>query len=262
MILKEARHEMIMQILNEKHFSTLSYIVEKTGIPLSTLRRDLDELAESGKLIKLRGGAALNNGYVQTSTSTELYFDDRATRNTDEKQRIAVAAMDYIKSGDTIILDCGTTVFELSKKIAQTSTIDNLMIATNDLRSAIELADHPSVKLIVIGGNVRNRNYSLVGYFGENVLEQIHADVSFISVDAIDLEHGLMAFSVEEMGIKRNMLRTAREVVVLADHTKFDAIAFVKIASLYDIDCIITGNELDEHFVKELRALGIKLVLV
>ncbi|MPN41381.1 Glucitol operon repressor [bioreactor metagenome] len=170
--------------------------------------------------------------------------------------------MEFIKSGDTIILDCGTTIFELSKKIAQQSTIEDLMIATNDLRAAIELADQPNVSLIVIGGSVRKKNYSLVGFFGENVLKQIHADVSFLSVDAIDLEHGFASFCTEEMGIKRTMLHAAREVVVLADHTKFDTIAFVKISNLTDVDCIITGSELEDHIVKKIRAMGIKLILV
>lgn len=262
MIIKEARHEMIKQVLEDKNFATFAYIVEKTSIPLSTLRRDIDEMSKSGQLVKLRGAAALNNEYVEKNTSLEPFFDERVACNTEEKQRIAAAAMTFIKSGDTIILDCGTTVYQLSKAIARNTTLENLMVATNDLRIAFELAEHSNTNLIVIGGNVRKRYYSLVGYFGESMMDQIHADVAFLSVDAIDIEHGLMAYSTEEMGIKRSMRRAAKETIVLADHTKFETIAFVKIANLYDIDCVITGRELDEHYIKEINMSGCKLILV
>lgn len=258
-MIKEERFEQILGLLNLKHFVSIAEIQERTNIPISTLRRDLLEMAANGQLIKLRGGASLNPNIEAEKTANEPPFFARGQSNVEEKRRIAAAALAYIQTGDTIIIDGGTTTYELAKQLKD---YKNLMVATNDLSSAVVMADNPDINLIVVGGKVRSSYYSLVGVFAVNILEQIHADTLFLSADAIDLNHGLMSYNLDEVAVKRSMLAAAREVIVLCDHTKFFSVAFVKIANLEEVDCIITGKEVDPSIVESLKSMGIDVVLV
>ncbi|MCI8464403.1 MAG: DeoR/GlpR transcriptional regulator [Lachnospiraceae bacterium] len=260
MMLQSERFEKILSILENKRFITLKEFEDSLHISKSTLRRDLMELEEMGKLTRMRGGASLTfheqNG---TSTSMEPHYLTRSHTNIDEKQRIAQAALQFVRSGDTIFLDAGTTVFELAKALKNTS---GLMIATSDLLTAVDLTQNTHNDLIVIGGQVRKNYYSMIGYFSDRVIAEMHADTAFISADAVDFNHGLMTFSLSEVNGKKGMIASARESILLCDHTKFDTVAFVSICPIIDIDKIITGKELDETKQAALHEYGIDVILV
>ncbi len=253
---------MILDCLKEEQCLSLSELVEKTGIPLSTLRRDIDELFSLQKVIKIRGGAMLNGSAGQEQASNEPFFSSRQEKNPEEKARIAEAAMEYIQSGDTIIIDSGTTTYELSRLLTKQNTLDNIMIATNDIYSAMSLATNSAINLILIGGKVRGEHYSVVGYFGEQMLKSIHADTAFVSADSVDLNQGIMTFSLEEVGVKKQMIADAKKVILLVDESKFHAIAFVKIEDLDSIDVIITSKDVSKTIVQHLEDKGIEVVLV
>ena len=136
------------------------------------------------------------------------------------------------------------------------------MVATSDLSSAMALSNNENLEIIVIGGKLRKRHYSMIGYFSDNIISQMHADTAFISTDAVDSEKGLMAFSLDEVTGKKAMIRGSREVTLLCDHTKFSRIAFVTISRLEEIDHIITGKELDEHTYSYFTEMGIDVILV
>ena len=259
-MIRVERLEQIIRLLSEKQFVSVHEIMQRTGIPKSTLRRDLFELEQQGRLIRTRGGASLSVNNNIEKTSNEPPFRVRQTTNREEKIRIAEAAMQYIPYGDTVILDSGTTTYELACKIKEFS--GKLMVATNDLFSAVELSANDELELVVIGGKVRVDNFSMIGYICDRTVNEMHADTAFISADAIDLDHGLMAFSMDEVTSKRSMIKAAREVIVLCDHTKFSTIAFVTISDLSDVDRIITGKELNPKYVSQLRNLGIDVILV
>ncbi|MCD2493734.1 DeoR/GlpR family DNA-binding transcription regulator [Lacrimispora sp. NSJ-141] len=259
-MLQSERFEKILTMLNNKRFITLKEFEESLHISKSTLRRDLMELEEAGKLTRMRGGASLTfleqNG---SGTSVEPHYNTRSETNIEEKQRIAQAALQFIRPGDTILLDAGTTVFELAKALKNTS---GLMIATSDLLTAVELTQNTDNDLIVVGGQVRKNYYSMIGYFSDRVISEMHADTAFISADAVDLNHGLMTFNLSEVNGKRGMINSARESILLCDHTKFDAVAFVSICPIVEIDKIITGKELDESKQEILHEYGIDIILI
>ena len=262
-MIKPERLEMIMKLFDEKAFYSVNEILDRTGITKSTLRRDLYELESMGRLARSRGGAYLPSSAAAMElpkTSDESSFTERKSSNREEKERISAAAMQFIQPGDTVILDCGTTTYELSRKIRDFPS--PLMLATNDLVSATELSANPNLDIIVIGGQLRKQHYSMVGYFSDYTINQMHADTAFISTDAIDLTHGLMAFSMQEVTVKRSMIAAAREVIVLCDHTKFSSVAFVSICSLENVDRIITGRELDPAIVDRLESAGVSTMLV
>lgn len=254
------RHDIIMNLLLERKYVSLNEISAQTSIPKSTLRRDIFDLEQNGLLIRTRGGVSLNGDMEQFNVTNEASVHVRKSENRDEKIRIAKAAMQFIHPNDTLFLDSGTTTYELAVALKEYNY--QLMVACNDLAASLELSNNEQIELIVIGGKLRKHNYSMIGYFSENIISQMHADTSFISTDAVDPQKGLMAFSLDEVTGKKAMIKGAREVILLCDHTKFSHIAFVTISNFEEIDRIITGKELDESTCHYLTELGIDVILV
>ena len=255
------RYSRIIDLVNERRFISLNEISESLNIPKSTLRRDVQELELEGHLIRSRGGVSLvgEDGTLH-NVSHEASVHIRKSECQEEKARIARAAMKYVNPNDTIFLDSGTTTYELAREL---STYDQyLMVASNDLSSALLMSENDKLELVVIGGKVRKHNYSMTGYFSDFIITQMHADTAFISTDAVDGHKGLMAFSLDNVMGTRNMINGARQVILLCDHTKFSRIAFVTISELDEIDRLITGKEVDPAALKPFYELGIEVDLV
>lgn len=256
-MIREQRIDYITEVLKAKGVVSVSELTRVLETSRSTIHRDLSDLEAQNVLKCVRGGAVA----VAPKASLEPSFDTRKSRFTDEKQRIARAALDFIQENETVILDSGTTVHELAKLLADAK---NLYIATNDLHSAMALAmtNNPDISVIVLGGILRNSHFSLNGLFTEDIIRQIHADTTFLSIDAVDFDVGVMGFSMEEIPTKRLMVQASQRTIVLADHSKFDAVAFVSICPLSGVDMIITGKEISPHHLKRLEEGNIKVLTV
>jgi DeoR family fructose operon transcriptional repressor len=192
-------------------------------------------------------------------TSYEPPFDVRKDFFYDEKQRIASAAIELVQENETLLLDSGTTVYELAKALMNKN---NLYIATNDLNSAMLLSQNTDIELTVFGGALRKHHYSLNGYFTENMIRQIHADKVFLGVDAVDMNIGYMNFSVEEIQTKKLMIQASNEVIVLCDHSKFEKIAFVNICHFDEVDLVITGKEINRDILHKMEEMKINMMIV
>lgn len=254
-MLKGQRQAFIREELKKSGFVTIESLAAQMGSSHSTVRRDIDELAENGTLIRVHGGAMAAS---TPNTSYEPPFEVRRDLYDDEKTRIAQVAHDLIRPNETILLSGGTTVLALAKTLKD---ISPLYIGTNDLISAMELSATEGVELMVFGGNLRKHHYSLNGYFTEIMIRQIHADKVFIGVDAIDFNIGVMNFSAEEIQTKKDMIKASHQTIILCDHSKFERVAFINICQFSDVDIIITGKELCPDYVEKINELGVKLIL-
>jgi len=254
-IIREQRLEKIRDKLKTRGVVSSKELIEELKVSRSTIHRYLSDLEQANELKCIRGGAVA----ITPKTSYESPFDVRKDMFLDEKQRIAAAAASLVQENETLILDSGTTVYELAKALVNTK---NLYIATNDLQSAMALTANHDISLIVIGGTLRNSYYSLTGIFTESIITQIHADKLFLGVDAVDPEIGLMNFSVDEIKAKRLMIKASHQVIALCDHSKFESTAFANICSFSDIDMIITGKEADKNILKRLEDKGVKIMTV
>ncbi|MEA4893812.1 MAG: DeoR/GlpR family DNA-binding transcription regulator [Oscillospiraceae bacterium] len=254
-MIREQRIEYILREIQDHGIVSIAELTRVLDTSRSTIHRDLEELEALQKLKCVRGGAVAPT----KKTAHEPSFMARQSRFAEEKQRIAQAALDYIQENETILLDSGTTIYELSKLLANAS---NLYIATNDLHSAMALSNNPKISLVVLGGSLRSSHYTLNGVFTEDVIRQIHADTTFLSVDAVDFGVGFMGFSVEEIPTKRLMIKAAQKVIVLCDHSKFESVAFVNICAIEQVDMIITGKEIRPEYLKQLEELGVQVLTV
>lgn len=254
-MLQAERHKYILSEVDSHGFASMEDLSREMGISRSTLRRDLLELEQMHKLIRARGGAiSAKNG-----TSHEPTVGYRRSQQLDEKKRIAQAALGFIRERDTILLDSGTTTVELAKLLGR---YKSLMVATYDLYLANELCMMDDISLVVCGGMLRHGPNTLVGYFAEKVIDEIHADRFFLSADAVDLEHGCMCYNIEEISVKKSMLKASKEVVLLVDHTKFETIAFINVCALSSVHTIITGKEIRPDILERLREMDVQVILV
>jgi DeoR/GlpR family transcriptional regulator of sugar metabolism len=254
-ILQPERLQLILSLCDTHGFVTNAQLMDACNASKSTIHRDLEELEKDKLLTRTRGGAVS----LKKGTTYEPPLLLRRVTFAEEKQRIANEAMRYIHVRDTVLLDSGTTIHELGKLLVK---FKNLMVATNDVNIAYDLSFNPDIDLIVTGGIVRKGCHTLVGCFGESIIEQLHADRIFLSVDAVDINHGCMCYSVDEMQIKRAMLHAAKEVILLCDHSKFETVAFVNVCKLSAVDIIITGKDLDEKYVSQIKLMNIELIQV
>jgi DeoR family transcriptional regulator of aga operon len=183
----------------------------------------------------------------------------KAEQHADEKRRIGAAAAALVKDGDSIILDSGTTTQQIAKQIKGKK---ELTVITNGLNIALELLGSKGVQLILLGGMVRENSFSAVGHFAEEMLGQLSANKLFLAVDAFDLEFGLTTPNLEESKVNQAMVRVAREVILVADSSKFGKRSLSRIVPLGQINKIVTDDALPEDSRAELRARGIELILV
>ncbi len=251
-MLKEQRCDLILSELRKKNIVAIEEITALTKSSRSTICRDIDTLEARHLLRRIRGGIA---GF-----ETETTFKTRQDMQLDEKIRIAAAARKMVSRNETLFLSCGTTIYELAKTLGDVPA--PLYVATNDLKSATVLAEYGNVELTVLGGSLRQSHYSLNGYFTDYMISQMHADIAFLGVDAVDFNLGYMNFSTEEINTSKLMRQTAQKSIVLCDHSKFERIAFVSICKMQEIDLLITGKEISENHLERLHRMGLQVMTV
>ncbi len=198
-----------------------------------TIRRDLTELEKKGKAIRTHGGAISVD-----SITEETPYSSKVTKNNAEKKMIAKNALTLIQDNSTIILDSGTTTFELAKLLKDR---DDLIIVTNDIKIANELLESPN-KVIVTGGELQQGVGALYGTSTQNMLSVIHADIFFLGAHAMNLKGGVMAPTFEKALIKQLMIKAAEKTWVLADSSKFNRKAFSTVCDLDEVEGVITDS--------------------
>ena len=254
-MLKEERYQKIVDWVNAKSAVTVEELCEKFKISQPTVSRDLQMLNQAGKLIKTHGGAVS----ISTGLANEPSFTYRKTQFTEEKQRIAMKATEYIKSGETIIIDSGTTNFWMAEHLHNVADIN---VWTNDLHITLELINHDNVDITILGGKLRKQYYNTMGVLTNQLLGNIHVDKLFVGVDAINVESGLMVYSPEEAELKQLMVETAKETILVCDHSKFEKMALMSFCPIEKIQRIITGKETDPKVIQVIRKLNIDVDVV
>jgi len=219
-----------------------------------TIRRDLEELEDQGVARRVRGGAI-----ATVSRSYEPPLAARVTVSQDAKLRIAEAAADYIEYGETAILDVGSTTFALAQRLRGRG---GFTIVTPSVHAAAELAGDPNTRVILTGGIVRPGELSLIGDLAESTFSQLNCDVLFLGVGGIDAEKGLTEYNLDDTRVKRAAIKAASRKVALADQTKLGRVCLAAIASLSEIDVLITDAAPSHPVLAAVREAGVEIVSV
>jgi len=247
------RLDNLRELIRGKGVIRVEEICSQLRVSPATVRRDLDQLEESGAIRRVHGGAVSVESRLE-----EPLFDDKASIAAREKHHIAEAALQFVEPGDTIYLDGGSTVLEFAQLLHDRT---NLTVVTNSLRAAHELAGR-GPRLILVGGELRRLSQTMVGPLTRCVLRELHVDKAFMGTIGLSLKEGMTTTDPGEAYTKELVMSQARQVILLADSGKAGKVAFARAGGLENIHVLVTDKQLDKHFAKELTRKGIKLVKV
>jgi DeoR family transcriptional regulator, fructose operon transcriptional repressor len=248
-----ARRSYILKQIENLGSVTVADLADDLGVSGMTIRRDLDELEKDGLVQRVHGSAvsARGRGY-------EPPYALRVTQAIEAKQAIGVLAATLVADGDSIALDIGSTTIELAKNLTERH---NLTILTPSLRIANLFINQPDVRLILPGGIARPGEASLSGDLTRKAFQGLFVDRLFLSVGGINAQFGLTGYNWDEALVKQAMIKSAKEVIVVADATKFGKVAFAHITSFSAIHKLVTDQMPPKPLLLELNKAGVNISL-
>lgn len=234
----QVRRGEILSLVQQNGEVSASELSELLGVSEVTVRSDLRALAQAGQVRRTRGGARRPLELHRESSLEETRHKHAAA-----KRRIGRAAAALVQDGETVFLDVGSTTTEVARALSP--TLHGVTVITNGLNIALELERLPNLQVIVTGGTLRPLQHSLVSPYALEVLGRIHADRLFLGCNGVSAAAGVTNANHEEAEIKRVMVRQAREVVVVADHSKLGQVSRAQVAPIGAVHTLITDRHAD-----------------
>jgi DeoR family fructose operon transcriptional repressor len=250
------RHERILTALRADRFIKIEDLLRITGSSLSTLRRDINQLAEAGRIRKSRGGVLLE-GESKGEESSFLYLN-REKLYKSEKERIGRATQQFIEDGDFLVLLNGTTTIAVARSL---SPDKRLTIITNGIDIVTALRDKPNVQVILLGGIVDYAHYVMTGPMVLRDLGDLHATKLISGAGGITAEKGVTVYPYMVSAYYGRIVGMVEQVIVVADHSKFGRNALVQAIELDQIDTLITDRGVEPVHLELLERHGISCIL-
>jgi DeoR/GlpR family transcriptional regulator of sugar metabolism len=228
-MLKKERHAFIMRQINLHNKVLSSDLSVQLDVSEDTVRRDLNELSDTGKILKVHGGAL--------SKSFHFPFDKNEVYAVEEKKKVALKAIQLLKEGMVVLTGGGTTMIEFAKLIPPDLELTFFTISP---LVALELAEHPKLTVILIGGLLSKNTQINIGARVINELSEIKVDLCFLGANGIDQNEGITDSDWEVVQVKKAMIRSSAKVAVLSISEKLDSVQKMKVCNFKDIDYLIT----------------------
>lgn len=253
-LLIEERRQHILSLIQSEGRALVGDLSRDLGISQITIRKDLEYLQSKGLVQRTHGGALR----IRSSALFDPSLQEKQKQHSEEKQRIAEAAVKMVEEGQCVMLDSGTTTTAIAHALRRFA---QLTVITNAVNIAAELAS-TDFEVILIGGSLRKNSFSLVGPLAEDVLQEMNADILFLGVDGFDAEVGLTTPNFLESRVNRAMVKAARRVVAVCDSTKFGRRSLSRIVPPSVVHTVITDRNLPAETAEALRSQNIELILV
>lgn len=246
------RHSEILDIARRSGKVTVEALAEHFNVTPQTIRRDLTELSELGKLERIHGGAVLPSGVAN------IGYEERRSLFTAAKQRIARACAQDIPENASMFLNIGTSTEAVAYEILHHK---NILVATNNMNVANTLVANPDCEIIVTGGQLRRADGGLVGKLTGEAITQFKFDLAIIGCSAIDEDGDMLDFDIQEVAASQAIIAQSRKVFVVADQSKFKRTAPARIASLVNVDTIYTDQSLPGDLGLRCHDWGVRVVV-
>lgn len=247
----EERRQKVLELVNERGFMALGDLAKELETSESTIRRDLDFWDAHGVIKRTHGGAAFRNDAPGMPA-----LEERTSREIEEKRHIAQATAARIRDGDSILIDGGTTTLELAKLLVDRP----LQVVTNSLPIANLLSSSRKTDLVLLGGYVYPRTGVALGPLTIRMLEDMHVRQAIMGVGGITAK-GLFNSNSLLVETERAMMRSADELVVLADHTKISRQALTFLCPLSDVDTLIVDAKIQPDQRALIEEAEIRLIV-
>lgn len=249
--LTEQRRKRLLELVRRHGFATLPDLAESLQVSESTIRRDLDVLEESG------GAKRTHGGVFYTGPSPQLrHFEHRQSAQWAEKRQIARAAAGLIAEGETVLLDGGSTTYELGRLLVNRS----LQIVTNSLPVANLFTASGDVDLVVIGGYVHTRTGVCIGPYADAMLGNLNVRRAVLSVAGVN-ENGFYNSNLLLVETERTIMQAADEVMVIADWSKFGHTSLARLCGLSDVDVVVVDDQVPATWRAQLEQAGVRLIV-
>jgi DeoR/GlpR family transcriptional regulator of sugar metabolism len=248
------RRREILAVIEKDASVSVIQLANRLSVSRASIRRDLNELADSGLVQRTHGGAV-------KAVYSETPFSERATAHREEKVRIGKAAASYVVPGDTIFMDGGTTVECMTGYLAN---IPRLTVVTWALNIVTRLVGMENITVIVSGGTLHHTSLFFGGSLALGSMQGygVRCDKAFLAAGAISSEAGVTNASFEEIPLKRKAIELSRETFLMVDSSKVGAVRPAQIVPVEKITHLITGRDAPEMEVNNLRQLGLIVDLV
>ncbi|MEN8248841.1 MAG: DeoR/GlpR family DNA-binding transcription regulator [Bacteroidota bacterium] len=249
-MLKKERQLYILNQLQENKKILSTELSLRIGVSDDTIRRDIKELANEGKLLKVHGGAL-------TTSQNLFYYSNDNIYNHDKKLAIAKKALSLIEDNDVLIIGGGTTSLEL---ISLMPPDLGVTIFTYSLPVAMRLSEHPKINVILFGGQLMKRAQITVGLDLIQNISNIRADICFLGASGIDLNSGLMEIDMEVAQLKRAVIEVSERVVIMATSEKVDTKQRFLVSKHNKITTLITEADPESDFLSGFKKRGIQVI--
>jgi DeoR family transcriptional regulator, aga operon transcriptional repressor len=246
----------MLEAIRNRSFARVADLSAQFGISEVTVRSDLDALERDGSVRRVHGGAILEGRRV----GVERSFEEEAGTAAEEKAAIAAIAAAMVGSGDTIILDVGTTCSAVAAALVARTDLQSVVVITNGLNIALVFeASMPRFTVVVTGGTVRPLQHSLVDPLAGLMLEHLNADLMFLGCNGVDAERGVTNVNLPEATMKRRMMGSASRTIAVADGSKIGHVSAARVCGVEELALLITGPSAPSDALSALEREGLEI---
>ncbi len=247
----DSRRARLRELIRSQGFVSIPDLRSALDVSESTIRRDLDWLVSEGEAQRTHGGVFYTGGGASLSL-----FEDRRAGHWEGKRQVAVAASRLIDDHDTLLLDGGSTTYELARQLVGRP----LQIVTNSLPVANLFASSDQVDLVVLGGYVHSRTAVSLGPYANQMLASLNVQKAFLSIAGAN-PRGYYNSNLLLVETERAMMSCADQTIVVADSSKFGKSSLARLCELPEIQTLVTDNQLDDSWRQRLTEAGVNLVM-
>lgn len=249
-MLKKERQAYILHQVNLHNKVLSSSLCTEINVSEDTIRRDLQELAEEGKVIKVHGGA-LSHSFNDVS------FPVNGVYSQNQKKTIAQKAIGLISNGMFVLTSGGTTIMELARSLPPQL---KATFISGSIPVILEYMHHPNIEVILIGDKISKNSKITVGSEAIAKIKQMKPDICFLGTNAIDVEHGITDNDWEVVQLKKAMIDSSKKVVCLSIAEKINTVQPIRVCGIDDIDVLITELSPGNSVLKPFVDAGIKVL--
>lgn len=246
------RHPEILDIARREGKVTVEGLARHFDVTLQTIRRDLTELAEAGRLERVHGGAVLPSG------TSNIGYEERRRLNGEAKDAMGRACAALVPHDCALFLAIGTSTEAVARALLAHR---NLLVVTNNMNVANILLGNPEARVVLAGGAIRRSDGGITGPLTVQTIRQFKFDLAVIGCSGLDEDGDLLDFDLEEVGVSQAILGQSRRSILVADHSKFRRSAPARIASLRDLGCLVTDRPLPPALAAACADWGTRIVV-
>ncbi|KVS39914.1 DeoR/GlpR family DNA-binding transcription regulator [Burkholderia ubonensis] len=252
---KTQRTDHILEMVGARNFMSIGDLAKALDVSEMTIRRDVRELADTGKVRTVYGGVASLENF---GTTASYNAQTERSQHAEQKKRIAYAASKLLSPGDVVILDSGTTIQQLAESLPAEGAYTFICYSLNTINV---LAKRENTTVISLGGVLSPKSYTFSGPDAVQALQRYRANKAFIGATGYELKHGLTCSYVEDCSWKQTAMQSSVERILLVDSSKFGKVSTCSFAGVDNFDIVVTDSGIPDAYRHDLEAKGLKVLI-